>query len=307
MKENLYIVIPTHNRRDLLERTLNSLTNCKFPSSYASTIVVENGGKFGTEELIESFDKSFNIQYIYSEPANKSIAMNIALADIDNSYIFFADDDIRFAPNILIEYEKAIDNFPNNSFFGGAIDIDYPDGQPADWMNNYLPHSFKGFIPEIPMGICNFYFVALNWLAKSQDIKKVGGFDEKYGLKDGLIGTGDETEIQKRLRNSGLKAVYVPMAKVWHYIPEDRLKNENILKKINLSGKFYGFNLGNSQIPIKYSLIKYLEKVLPLFTVICRICLNKKLQFKFDYYYSYISGICDGIRLNKKYNTNRYN
>lgn len=42
--KSLTILIPTHGRPALLERTLESLVACRLPESYFETVIVENGG-----------------------------------------------------------------------------------------------------------------------------------------------------------------------------------------------------------------------------------------------------------------------
>ena len=48
---DLIVAIPTHQRPNLLVRTLRSLGECKRPESYRCTYVVENGGEFGAADV----------------------------------------------------------------------------------------------------------------------------------------------------------------------------------------------------------------------------------------------------------------
>ena len=95
MATRLDVIIPTVGRTDLLRATLTSLAACRKPKIYYQTIVIANGPKAGAEEVVKDFHASLNVLYIYSPVKNKSHALNIGLSEIQDSLIFFMDDDVR--------------------------------------------------------------------------------------------------------------------------------------------------------------------------------------------------------------------
>jgi hypothetical protein len=65
-------------------------------------------------------------------------------------------------------------------------------------------------------------FLGFNWAAFAKDIRAAGGFDPDRGPGSPTGSTGQETDMQRRLLAAGLGGIYVPDAKVWHYIAADR-------------------------------------------------------------------------------------
>ncbi|MHA2283533.1 MAG: glycosyltransferase family 2 protein, partial [Promethearchaeota archaeon] len=48
------VVIPTHNRRELLKCTIESLFNHSYPKDRYEIIVIDNASSDGTEKMIQS-------------------------------------------------------------------------------------------------------------------------------------------------------------------------------------------------------------------------------------------------------------
>ncbi|MEA3377273.1 MAG: hypothetical protein U9R72_13870 [Chloroflexota bacterium] len=92
------------------------------------------------------------------------------------------------------------------------------------WLREYLPPSAKGlrYKEEDVRGDRFCYFLGVNWAAFVADLQATGGFNPDFGPGSPTASRGQETEMQKRLWESGVKQVYVPEAKVWHYVPQDR-------------------------------------------------------------------------------------
>jgi GT2 family glycosyltransferase len=104
---------------------------------------------------------------------------------------------------------------------------EYEDTPPA-WLVEFLPISARGYDSSPTSWE---WFLGFNWAAYGDDLKRVGGFDERLGPGGICGGIGDETELQMRLRAVGLNARYVPDALVHHWIPRDRCSPEWVLRR----------------------------------------------------------------------------
>ena len=124
MAHNLVVVIATAGRSRLLRRTLGSLAACVKPSIYRETIIVENGPKGDVEKIVSQYAPSLNARYLYVTLANKSNAVNQALAILEECLIFFTDDDVRFHPGTLCAYAQAAEGVETGVFYGGPLSID---------------------------------------------------------------------------------------------------------------------------------------------------------------------------------------
>ncbi len=72
---SLLIVITTHERCDLLDRTLKSLAECGIPSNLEKVIVAENGTKSGADQVVKKYVDRLPLTYQFTEKPNKSNAL----------------------------------------------------------------------------------------------------------------------------------------------------------------------------------------------------------------------------------------
>lgn len=279
MTRTITIVIPTAGRPDLLERTLQSLLQCRKPEEFHSTIVVENGGRAGAEKVVEAHAGSLNARYIYSEEANKSVALNLVLEGLAETLIVFFDDDIRLSPDTLVAYRDAATGFDSGVIFGGPVDVDY-EVPPPQWLRSYLPVSARGWgvkgIEDEP----KIRFLGSNWAAFSTDLKKVGGFNPQLGPGIRTTGTGQETEMQIRLEDIGIKKVFVPDAKIWHYVPRDRCSEEFVLNRAYRDGLSHGARRAHTAFTLlglePWMYVEYLYRSVKL---LVKMALGRRIRF----------------------------
>jgi GT2 family glycosyltransferase len=221
----LVVLIPTHGRPTLLERTIDSVLACAQPVDRpVRLIVVENGGRHGAEDLLASKGTWVKPEYRYHERPNKSEALNSVLGELGDCLIVFFDDDIRVVPEILVHYAQAAGSDRAGTFYGGGVKIDY-EALPPDWLLKYLPTSAKGWHPppDPAAGIApRMAFLGFNWAAFSADLVAAGGFDNRFGPGGLTGGTGQERGMQIALRDAGVRSHYVHDAVVWHYVPQSR-------------------------------------------------------------------------------------
>lgn len=222
--ERMHVLIPTHGRPVLLERTLASLGACHLPESYRETVVVENGSQAGAEAVVADIaatHPALRLRYLHVERANKSHALNEALATVGEGLVVFLDDDVRVAPQLLEAYAKAARERTEGTYFGGSVAVDYEEA-PPEWVVPALPFSARGYRfdqgdrPEPGL------FLGFNWAAFASDLKSVGNFDPEYGPGSATGATGQEYNMQRRLQANGVTAEEVPGALVWHYVPRHR-------------------------------------------------------------------------------------
>ena len=219
----LTIIIPTYNQVCLLKKTLESLNSCSLLNSLLRVIVVENGKKLTVEHIIKTAEYSFDVEYEYCELANKSNALNKVLSRIDNSYVILFDDDIRLDPYVLSAYYQAIVKYGRGYFWGGRVGSDLDGPAIPDHLIEFFPDSVKGFdLGDQEIEVNKPVFLGCNWAFYSEDLKSLGGFDCNYGPGSATGSVGQETNAMTKLLNAGLKAVYLPNAKVWHYVPQER-------------------------------------------------------------------------------------
>lgn len=292
----MIVIIPTHNRYELLKRTIKSISLAKIPEDLKSIIVIENGKKCGSESLVKEYLKNLPIKYEYSEKPNKSIALNKILSNIEKEFIVFLDDDVRISEDTIIQYSNAIKSMGEKNFYCGKCLVDY-EKEPDEWLKKYLPPSAVGWdLGDKIVRLNAPDALGFNWGAYSENLKICNGFDSNRG--PGTLSRGQETEMQRKLLNIGIYGYYIPEAIVWHYVPKGRCTKEWSLNRINQKCTDLGMlSFKENKIKVCFKYIFLLGKicVLKSFLIFAKLLLNDKIRFKYEYelekYFGYIKGI----------------
>lgn len=235
MADSLVILIPTHGRADLLQRTLESLRAAVAPGEVDRVLLIENGEACGVEQLAKGAELPVPVEYMFCPTRGMSAAANWGLDSLDATWIWFLNDDVRVARQAPGAYARAIRSVDDRRrFFGGPMEVDY-QSPPPDWLLPHLPRSARGWhwdpqaarnTPECyqpsPDAAPQPLFLGANWVAHSEQLKAAGGFDCRLGPGQGSLACGMETGMQLALYRRGLTPHYVPEAVVYHWVPRNR-------------------------------------------------------------------------------------
>ena len=244
----MVIIIPTCQRGELLERTLQCLVDADMPDSVQRVLVVENGKKDEAESKTTRFKGKLPVEYRYTPEASKCAALNLALADCQGEFVVFFDDDVRIDPGCVRSYAEAAAGKSGGEFYAGKCNVDY-DVEPPEWLKHYLPFSAKGW--GLGNSTCELrepLALGFNWAAFADDITKAGGFNPEIG-PGRLISIGDETDLQRIMLEQGAKGVYLPAALVWHHVPADRCSISWTLERNRRMGLLVGRKLAAAPAP----------------------------------------------------------
>ena len=123
------VLTPTYNRAKLLERLYQSL--CQQTYQDFEWIVVNDGSKDNTDEVVQSFvaEKKINILYIKQENGGKHRAVNRGVKEAKGELLFIADSDDWLLPNSLERVAEMYQDIANDHSFAGVCGLDvYADG-----------------------------------------------------------------------------------------------------------------------------------------------------------------------------------
>jgi GT2 family glycosyltransferase len=294
---DVVINIATSGRPDLLARTLKSLSACELPAGYRETVVVENGPRCGAEEVVRNAPPILNARYMYTSRANKSAAMNGVLKTLGDCLIIYLDDDVRLAPRTILAYTETAQREGPENFYGGPLNIDY-DSPPPQWLKEYMPKSATGWeLSGREQRVSSAVFLGGNWAAFSQTLRSAGGFSLDRGPGSRVGCTGEETEMQRLLLSKGLSGIYVPAARVWHYVPSDRCTPEWTLQRNFLNGMQEGARAaGHGRplgIPPWWIVSRYFKGIVRSTT--WSLSRDPKLRFRAKNRRSYDRGLICGV------------
>lgn len=119
------IVIPTYNRADFIDKTIQSLLKQTYLNF--EIIVIDDGSTDNTEEVVKAI-KDNRIRYYKKENAERGAARNFGAYKAKGNYInFFDSDDLAYSNHLETAYDVILDNNPN--VFALHYDIKNTDNQ----------------------------------------------------------------------------------------------------------------------------------------------------------------------------------
>lgn len=129
------IIVPTHNRADMLARALNSILSQTYENW--ETIVIANDCHDNTVEIMERYlnDKRFSFVDI-SDAIGGAEARNVGIRKAKGEYIAFLDDDDEWLPNKLVLQMEALSQHHDVAVVS------------SNYINNYGGYSKIGKLPE---------------------------------------------------------------------------------------------------------------------------------------------------------------
>jgi GT2 family glycosyltransferase len=207
-------------------------------------IVVENGPRTGLEAVVEAFPPEQRLQYLYSEPANKSLALNRALGLVGEALVVFTDDDVQVPRETLRAYARGAEGCRGGEFYGGPILPDYEGEPPPAWLVSMLPRSAAGWRLDVAARtqITRPEFIGPNFAAFAGDILRVGGFDTRLGPGRHMLSPGEDTEIQERLLAHGIRGYYLPDAAMHHFVRANSATVDFAVHRAERNGVYWGIS-----------------------------------------------------------------
>jgi glucosyl-dolichyl phosphate glucuronosyltransferase len=226
------VALCTHNHADRLERTLGDLAQLQMPEAPWELVIVDNGCRDGTPELLAQhpWPSGWQVRVVREEKLGLSNARNRAIADAQGDYVIFMDDDETPDPDWLCAFERLI-LAKNPDAFGGRIRVLFEDARPA-WLKDEL----LGFLGELNRAEAivaltdpGTTFYGGNFGIRKTVCDVVGLFDAMLGRKGADNTGGEEVDFYRRLLNAGFRVWWTPEAVIHHRIQAAKLARSYFL------------------------------------------------------------------------------
>jgi glycosyltransferase involved in cell wall biosynthesis len=219
-------VICTHNRAELLKRTLASLARQSLAPEDYEVVVIDNASTDGTAAAVQAADMGeAHLHYCFEPRLGLSIARNRGLAETDAPYVAFIDDDATADSGWIGALLSAIEAEPHPISVGGKIDLHLEAPLPP-----WLPKSSLSTLGQVDHGpephACDYPREALycsNLAFDRQRLLDEGGFNLRLGRTGKNLISNEELDVLNRLQARGGLIFYEPRALVHHYVPKQRL------------------------------------------------------------------------------------
>lgn len=242
---DLSVLICTHNRVDLLAKTLASINLARRPAGTRVEIVVmANGCTDGTLDFLRDYAQRqkerdwLPLRHYEELTLGKSHALNTAFSLPLAPVIAFVDDDHRVDEGYLAAVHRAVRDYPHASLFCGKILPDWTGTEPK-WVHDEGPFRITPLpVPRFDQGDLTFELtpdVATpgggNLVIRRELIAQVGEFSSALGPKGHNLGGAEDLEWVRRAIASGAALQYVPDIVQYHYVDGDRLTTSYLVRK----------------------------------------------------------------------------
>ena len=215
------VIVPTYNRKKLLERCISSLLEQTIDKDSCEVIIVDDGGRDGTEDMVKRVFQD-SVRYFRQENAGPAKARNLGIKNSVGTIIAFTDDDCVVDKGWLYEIKKTFDT-----------------GKDVFWVNGDTK-SFNRDPSSLSYKLADSIYLSAksetNNIAYRREVfDMVGLFDEAI-----VVPAYEDVDMKRRIGKKGLRRVYEPKAVVWHPY-ENELGDFNKQSKINGIGLSYYF------------------------------------------------------------------
>lgn len=228
------IVICTHNRCGLLNDALQSFLEATGRESISHEfIVIDNKSTDDTKAIVDRYADQFNLRYVYEDKIGVSHARNRGIIEAVGEYIAFADDDVLFSKQWLVELAEGISRWPDVFLFAGKALPKWEIMKPK-WYIESRPFGMRSIIghfePNITEGYLDTPPYACNMIVKKEVFERIGKFDVRLGRIGKKLFSAEEFDFFKKIQKNDLLAIYLPNVIVQHRVVGKRNKISYYIK-----------------------------------------------------------------------------
>ena len=233
------VVVCTLNRSTLLGRALESLSRQTLGQEQYEVLVVDNGSRDRTREVVRHWTEGFrSLRYVHEPRLGLSRARNRGLHEAAGEVVAFLDDDAEADAGWLAAIEAAWDVPGGIGGVGGKVELRWASARPT-----WVPRSLEGYFSGFDLGAeARFvtsrpYPFGTNMAVRRDLALAIGGFSPWFGRKGPSLGSHEETELFHRLRRLDVQIYYEPRAIVYHWVLPERASRLWLLRRVFAEGR----------------------------------------------------------------------
>lgn len=233
-------VICTYNRADRLALALDGLEAQTLSAEHFEIVVVDNASTDNTKAVCAAYQAKLpNLNYHYEPVQGLSRARNTGLQVAIGDYVAYLDDDAIPCADWLAEVAAAFKTItPQPAAIGGPI---YPiwEASPPAWMHHYV----QGYYTVLDHGSESRWFpegeypYGANMIYRRDVLIENGGFSEALGRDGKSLLSDEERLLNLTIATQEGRFYYLATASVQHWIPQERISQEWLLKRCYWQGR----------------------------------------------------------------------
>jgi cellulose synthase/poly-beta-1,6-N-acetylglucosamine synthase-like glycosyltransferase len=251
MVRSLSVLISTHDRADLLERTIRYLNEAARPRGWnVEILVVANACSDRTHAFLSEYvsqggpsasslrESPLGLKWVAEPAIGKSNAQNRAMHLLTSEWVAFVDDDHRVDPSYLVGVCSAVTSYPDADIFCGRILPDWDGTEPA-WVHDRGAYRIYPLpVPRYDLGdepLQSAEEVGIpgggNLVVRRALFERVGSFATDLGPRGHNLAGGEDQEWVRRAIAAGARLQYVPGIVQHHYVDHQRLRLSYLMRK----------------------------------------------------------------------------
>jgi glycosyltransferase involved in cell wall biosynthesis len=200
------VIVPTHNRADALEKTLQYLTKQVFEHPW-EVIVVNNNCTDNTDEVVHVAMKDFpvSLKLVHEKKPGASAARNAGAKAASGEYLVFIDNDILTSPDFIQRHFNNLEKYKGAWFVGNVHNLPEQENTHFGKFRKSLEAVVGNEIVEV-----NGITGQTTSMPRAQFIQ-LNGFDESFH-----VASGEDRELALRAIENGIRIYFDPAIVVLH-------------------------------------------------------------------------------------------
>lgn len=233
---DISVIICTRNRDASLKKTLECLSNADKNGISVEVVVVDNGSRDDTPEVVKHYSQNLKIHYLFEPHSGKAYALNCAIENVQlGDIVAVLDDDMSPNKDWFQGVVAICGRWPEADFFTGHTYIIWPEQPIPKWSKN---GTLKGWAFSAASSGKNDSLIALGrWPSGNHFWFRSRAITE--GNKRFLPIWTTEPQFTLRLQEEGKFGVIGPDAVAGHRIQPALLKKDFIRKRAFKVGKSF--------------------------------------------------------------------
>lgn len=201
------VVVPTFQRREVVQDTVRSLDAQRFDGTWEIVVVVD-GSTDGTADALRRLEVSTPLTIVEQPNRGLSAARNRGAAEARGEIVLFLDDDMDADPDLLAEHDRSHGEGADAVMGDMPMHPDSPATVITNAVEEWADDRVRRLRPDRPIPLPDLLGGQLS--VRREIVEELAGFDEEF-TEGGAFG-GEDLDFGHRLLASGRNVVFNPAA-----------------------------------------------------------------------------------------------
>ena len=221
------IIIPTHNRAELLGQSLESIAHLDIPAgTTVELLVIANACTDQTVQICQAAisNMPFLMRYVIEPQAGASQARNRALAEARGDILAFLDDDVWVERGWLAGLLEVFNQYPAD-VVGGKVTLWWQAVEKPPWLTHRSEHllSSVDYGQQVRELFTGGDAISANLAIRRCVLTDVPGFRIDLDRQGSTLLAGGDTYFIQQALQTGHRLFYAPHAAIRHWVTPERV------------------------------------------------------------------------------------